>query len=526
MTTTYTVCAFDREIFRESLRGLDLSELQAVMTTCREIVFGYTPELMRESIGSSHVYAGQLTESLRDMLGSVTGESMLWDGFVSPMQPAEWVGAMLYVAEAMEKYSADFVHPLETDYPAFAAKRSQAEARRPKWRVLDSQPPPASAAISVAAKEAPFIAIATDEVGEDVQVTIERIDAERRVANAARKAEHEHRATVMRVNSPLPLVDENVLETSILVPLVQAAADGAAANALYLPAIPDGCLQLSHLVTRCGLVSTGARSKKRKRWFASNPRVIRKVSGFADGSIEIHYSGEELRIGDIELWAKILDLARRSTDDEGVRRPLGESVTTGERELLLALNRGTGGTAFKTIRAERTRLQEGKLHIRATETAFIAQVARLFPEDRAAQEAVQEGYLELRTSLLGGDRASKGTWTVDIPRAVRSMFGAGFSAWFDEATYYSIKSDQARRLYLLYASHVNCYALSLPELKAFLGSTYSKDADFKQAMDDAHDELTRAGVIRGWAFKQPDKRRLNASCYEVQRKFKAKRKVT
>ena len=212
----------------------------------------------------------------------------------------------------------------------------------------------------------------------------------------------------------------------------------------------------------------------------------------------------------------------------GIERALVPAVCApvGERELLLALNRGTGGTAFKTIRAERTRLQEGKLHIRATEPAFIAQVARLFPEDRAAQEAVQEGYLELRTSLLGGDRASKGTWTVDIPRAVRGMFGAGFSAWFDEATYYSIKSDQARRLYLLYASHVNCYALSLPELKAFLGSTYAKDADFKEAMDDAHDELTRAGVIRGWAFKQPDKRRLNASCYEVQRKFKAKRKVT
>lgn len=529
MSTTYTVTPLDPELFRESLRGLELEELRSLVDGCRECVLGYTPEMLRDAIGLSHAYATFLADTFHELQELVDGDALDWDGFAEPMVPAAWLGAMLYVAEAMSKYSPDFVHPLETAYPAFLASKAAAKVRRP-LHIAQTAPAPEELP-DVAVKNQALAVAAEVEVdvgadtGEDLEVKIARIDAERKAKRKALEDERERRKSVMRANAPFTLVDENDLSGSTPVQAGPVQSENGAARALYMPVIPEGSLQLSHLVTRCGLVSTGAKGKKRQRWFANNPLVIKNVSGFAEGSVEIRYSGEELRIGDIELWAKLLDLGRLAVNEQGNPLPMGASATTGERELLLKLNRGTGGTAFETVRNERTRLQEGMLHIRATDPAFIAQAALLFPEDKAVQDAVAKGYLEIRTHLLGGDRASTGVWTVEIPRAVRSMFGTGFSSWFDEATYYSIKRDQARRLYLLYASHVSCFALSLPELKSYLGSTYAKDGDLRDAMDLAHDELVRAGVIRGWAFKQPDKRRLTASCYEVQRRYKAKRTV-
>jgi hypothetical protein len=520
MTIPYTVCKLDNEIFRDSLRGLHLSELQALVSTCRVALLGYTPELMRESIGLSHVYAGFLADLLRELPDLVTGEQMSWDGFTGSMTPTEWARAMLYVAEAMARSSPDFVHPLETDYPALVAKRTEAEARRLEQSTQTSPPP--RAAIPVADGPPAFN---TNEEGEDLHVTMARIDAERKAANAARKAEDLRRAVVMAAPPAFVLVDEKSLIASTPVgPAPLVAIEDAKRN-LLMPAVPEGSMHLTHFVSRTAITSVGAKRKPRSHWFEGNPRVIDKISGFASNSILMRYSGEELRTGDIELWCKLLEWAAKARDKEGNILPLGERIDVAERELLLALNRGTGGTAFKALRAERTRLQTATLHIRATYPAFIEQMAQLFPTDKAILRSVKEGRLEMRTHLLGGDSADGRTWSIAIPPLVRAMFGKGFSSWIDEGIYYSLTGDQARRLFMLYASHVSCYPLSLPELREFLGSTYRKASDFRDAMDKAHDELVRAGVIRSWAFKRPDRRRLAASCYEVRRNYKVKRTI-
>lgn len=277
---------------------------------------------------------------------------------------------------------------------------------------------------------------------------------------------------------------------------------------LYMPAVRAGHMHLPNVICGSAILRTGARSKRRQRWHEPAPLVIRKVSGYKEGEVVISYSGEELRPGDLEVWSKLLTLA--------AAKPLGSDVHVHARELLQSLSRGTGGNSYAAARDEIGRLQAGIIHIRSTCPEFIKQLSELFPNDPSVRNAQRTGFVEIKTQLLGASSTDGTSWTVEVPRKVRAMFGPKLSSWFDESVYYSLKTDTARRLFLLYSSHVACWPLKLAELHDYLGSSMSAGNKFRDAMDAAHDELKAAKVLKSWRYESSS-RRLDSVCYVVER---------
>ena len=286
------------------------------------------------------------------------------------------------------------------------------------------------------------------------------------------------------------------------------AKEGAEAE-YFLQSFRSGQLHISNFIPRCGVLSVGARGKGRQEWKEDAPLIVRDVSGFKNGDIVISYVGKELRPADIVTWSKILYLAATS--------PLGTKVTISKAQLLKARGGGDGSNSSKAAKEEIERLQNASFKVTIRRQQTIDAIARGCADDESIQDAKKTGLLSLSFHLLGQTTTSGRLWTIHVEPVVRLLFGKGISSWYDERVYKSIRGDYAKRLYLLYYSHKECFPLTLAELRKYLGSTMAEDSDFQDAIDEAHDELEKKEVIcRGWKLKESG-RRYNALAYVVTR---------
>lgn len=270
----------------------------------------------------------------------------------------------------------------------------------------------------------------------------------------------------------------------------------------YLPDLRPGQFQLPHLWTCGSLVQIGVRNSTRRQYTPDAPLHVVKFSGQSYGDTTVTYLGEELRTGDMEVWGQLLKLA--------TPLPLGSRVTVSAKELLTALGRGTGGPAYKAVRAEITRLQGARLAVRSSFEPMRQQFRAMFPDDPLSQSSAR-GPIEVSFQLLGPSSTDGRMWSVSVPREVRVAFGPRLSSWFSEREYGLLtrrrEGDTVRRLYLLYRSHVRPWPFTVQELRRYLGSTMGRDSDLKAALDTAHDRLTSAGLIKGWRYGSSDRRR-------------------
>lgn len=290
---------------------------------------------------------------------------------------------------------------------------------------------------------------------------------------------------------------------------IQVNTEERAESEYFLRGFRKGQLQISNIITRSRILCVGARQKGRQLWSEDAPLVVREVSGFKAGEVVISYAGQELRPKDILIWSKVLAMAAAS--------PLGTKVNISRAQLLRARGGGDSSNSAKAAEEEIDRLQHAtfKVTIRCSRT--IAAIADGCPEDKSIQDAKKTGTLTLSFHLLGQTSTSGRLWTIHVEPVVRLLFGKGVSSWFDERIYRSINGDFAKRLYLLYYSHRECYPLTLFELRQYLGSTMAEDSDFQDAVDGAHDELAKKGVIcEDWKFEESS-RRFKAVAYVVTR---------
>jgi hypothetical protein len=285
----------------------------------------------------------------------------------------------------------------------------------------------------------------------------------------------------------------------------------AAVTAWYLPELRAGQFQLPHLVTCSSLVHIGVRNSRRRQFGPDAPLHVVEFSGQSYGDTVVTYLGEELRTGDIEVWGQLLKLA--------TPLPLGARVTVSARELLVALGRGTGGPAYKTVRAEIARLQGARLMVRSSFAPMRDQFRAMFPDDPVSNSA-SRGPVEVAFQLLGPSSTDGNVWSVSVPREVRVAFGVRLSSWFSEHEYGILTrrkhGDTVKRLFLLYRSHAKPWPFTVRELRSYLGSTMGRDSDLKAALDLAHHQLMNAGLIKAWRYGLSDRRR-NCSdrTYEV-----------
>jgi hypothetical protein len=277
----------------------------------------------------------------------------------------------------------------------------------------------------------------------------------------------------------------------------------------FLQGFRKGQLQISNFITRSQVLHIGARGKGRRLWTADAPLIIRDVSGFKPGDIKISYVGQELRPADIHIWAKVLLMTAAS--------PLGTQVTINRAQLLKARGGGDSSNSADAAEAEIKRLQGASFRVTIRCLRTIDAIAAGCPDDNSIQDAKKTGILELSFHLLGQTTTSGRLWTIQVEPVVRLLFGKGISSWFEEAVYTAIRGDFAKRLYLLYYSHTDCYPLTLADLRRYLGSTMAEKSDFQDAVDAAHAELARTGVIcDDWKLEK-SARRHNAIAYVVTR---------
>jgi hypothetical protein len=384
----------------------------------------------------------------------------LREGFIAPLSSCEWLTRIKLVAELMSNYGA---FPYLPDESAYSVELRKCEEYTARQLVKEL-----AAKASIAERERKRTAVAIDTV------------------TPLEKEASTHEDATISEKSP----DEWIL----------------------LPRLRSGQLQLPHLFTRSRLVSVGAAGRERKSYTAESPLYIQEISGHSYGDTVIAYSGEELRTGDIELWALLLKLAAPI--------PLGGRVSVSARSVLQSLRRGTGGPAYANLRLEMTRLQGANLRIRSCNPAMRAQFLEMFPDDALAKKS-PKAHLEVSFQLLGPASTDGTHWSLVIPREVRVAFGKGISAWFNEANYYSLvgaglRGDTARRLYLFYVSHPNPWPFSASELREFLGSTMERLIDWRMALSTAHEKLKAAGLIKAWSYEEAPSRRIGEPTFVVQ----------
>ncbi|MDR5813849.1 plasmid replication initiator TrfA [Caballeronia sp. LZ033] len=477
-------------VHKSEFTCLATRELREVLDLDPEFAFAWTPEDVRDLGFERNATADLLAEMFSTAADEADSARLYtFSGFVRPMTDAEWFTRMARIADGARRYRK-VIDDNEEGYVDEEAARA-ARAEKIAKMVTAAQ----TKIDAIRAKQA---AAEVVEVGEAPTV--------RQPVAAAQWEEFSEEDFDLDTDE---LVDEGDEHLS-------AQVEGVERD-LYLPSIRPGFMHLPNMIVGSGIVKIGTKNKARQRWNEQQPKVIGRVSGYKAGEVVISYSGEELHPGDIETWSKLLIAA--------VHHPLGTDVHIAKRELLTSLQgRGTGGTAYDKLREEVTRLQAAMLHIRAADADFIAQMAELFPDDPSVKKAKKTGFVEIRVQLLGASTTNGSTWTIEVPRKIRTLFGKKLSSWFDEGMYYSLKSDTARRLYLLYGSHVNCWPLKLAELREYIGSSMAQDSKFRDLLDFAHDELKAKGAIKGWRFEQSH-RRLDTLCYVIDRKVKPRRKV-
>ena len=284
---------------------------------------------------------------------------------------------------------------------------------------------------------------------------------------------------------------------------------------LYLPAANIGQFLLPNMFARSRLFhSGGARNSTRQVWSPTKPLVIQRFSGVRAGETCISYGGEELHMGDLELWTMLLNFAAGTA--------LGEDVTARFLDLLpLMPGRGTGSNPRERLRNEGNRLQGGTLKIRTTDQCVIQLMKQCLPKNKSIQEADRQDFAELSFSLLESFSSSRDSVTFRISRELRALFGNKVSSWFDLDTYYSLpQAGLSRRLHVLYNSHYDCWPLKVVELQEYLGVLAKTVGNIKSALKAAHDELKQRGIIIDWEYRKPtekERKQCDGLCFVVQR---------
>jgi hypothetical protein len=420
------------------LNSMNFHQLREALRTDAEVVFGLSPESLRDICTKNGMSAELLEKCFEDICATgmkhekASESAQLRPGFASPLMVADWATNMASIARLCQH--------------------------------LD-----------------PFPYVA-GEIGYEQELV--------------RSRENVERVERRRL--------EAVASTSRRQPAEQAvpAITQDMSPPIYLPKLLAGRLQLPNLVMRSPVVCIGPRRKARRSYPASAPLRIADVSGYKYGEVVVSYSGEELRVDDIETWAYVLRLA--------APLPLGGPVHFGARELALALGRGAGGTAYAAAREQISRLQGGVLHIRTANQAIREQFANMFPDDPIIKNK-RPGPIEVSFNLLGQASTDGSRWSIVVPRAVRVAFGKGVSSWFSQSKYLALDGDTSRRLMLFYASHARPWPFTASELGQYIGSSTQRHNDLTTQLSKAHDELQRAGIIASWELRKSGHRTVDSS---------------
>lgn len=285
--------------------------------------------------------------------------------------------------------------------------------------------------------------------------------------------------------------------------------------ALYLPALNLGQFMVPTVFARSRLFGADGPRGSRKTFTSAAPRVIQHFSGVRAGQTTFSYTGDELWTSDEEVWTTLLA--------EAVSTPLGEDVSMRLLELLnLMPGRGVDGTnPRQRVRSAGLRLSNASLTISTRDPAAIAMIKQCLPNNPAVRDADKKNFLVFTVKLLEQFTASTDIVTFRVSRELRALFGDKLHTWYDREAYYALPANGlSRRLFLLYNSHYNCQPQTQAELTEYLGIKSKTARHVRAALEEAHAEMLRQGLILGHEFRKPadaERKACATECFVVTR---------
>lgn len=412
-------------------------------------------------------------------------------GFIRELSDLEWLAKMASIARKCERFEPLQFDEDEVDYSDAAARLELILAKQ------EAQQRAAAQRLACAAEKVPGqLAELAQAFGSD-DCGLQGSLAARSTANPSRQS---------------GAVDRK-LDNDEQPPWRGPALPSPRHASVRLTPVHSGNLVICNLLTRCALGTIGQRglsADERPIYTPDEPLCITRVSGFQPAELVVSYSGHELAVGELETWSALLKLASPAN--------LGGRVSFWSRDVLELLHRGTGGPAYRRLREEIHRLQGAVVTMRTTLPSVKELFKEMFPTDPLVNDrrfTNTEHPIEVSFNLLGPASTDGSRWSIVVPREVALAFSPQLKTWFRKETYFSMKSDAARRLYLFYVSHVDPWPFTVRELSEFLGSGMSRAFDLRRQMTKAHDEMQRVGFIQSWSYGTSERRRIKEPVFNV-----------
>lgn len=193
--------------------------------------------------------------------------------------------------------------------------------------------------------------------------------------------------------------------------------------------------------------------------------------------VRVHYTGEELRQDEEDVWLQVAHLARS--------HPLGDQVEVSAYQLLKELGWGTSSKDYARLRGCITRLAEG--------TAWVS-----FEGGRSGFN----GRLIERVSWADAGTGKRERWNLKLDPTILRLFGSDDYTLLDWRQRLELR-PLAKWLHSFYSTHREPLPLPTATLFRLSGSSSSHIRFFRRDLAAALDELVRVGFLREFRIDGP-----------------------
>jgi hypothetical protein len=233
------------------------------------------------------------------------------------------------------------------------------------------------------------------------------------------------------------------------------------AKVIRLPVWPEAVRAVPNGMLRSSLF--GAIAKGRRRYI--NGEKIAAIDG-----IEIHYKGERLDQGDLDVWESVLHSVRL--------QDMGSQCRLTSYALLKMMGKTDTGKNRSTLQARIERLVANALTVKQGRYLYMGNLIAGATKDEVTQE-----------------------WVIELNPKLRPLFAADQFTQIEWAVRYELNGKPlAQWLHGFYSSHAKPFPIKVETLHRLCGSEAKRMSDYKIDLRRNLDSLAKASAIHGERF--------------------------
>lgn len=247
------------------------------------------------------------------------------------------------------------------------------------------------------------------------------------------------------------------------------------------PFWPDAARAVPNDLTRSALFTVQNRNTERK--------LLNKAIVATFGDTEIHYTGEELRQDDLDVWTTLHHFARS--------QPINRPIIQRPLELINELRWPVKGDSYTRLKNSIVRLKENGIQIKSHSGLFggslIANYAFKPDDSLGIQDPETEQWIE------------NGFWAIWLDVKISQMFKPDSYTLLEYEIRRKIKSEIGKWLHAYYRGHAEPFPVFVATLRAKCGSSCKTLWEFRRRLKNALSELLRVGFLESYEIDDEDK---------------------